>query len=139
MKKIDQCLMAQCPPHEISRAPRSIESHLNYWKASELRSWLLYYSLPLLLSYLPSLCFHHYALLVNAIHILLQDTLTTITICSAEHMISDFSNLLPELYGNNSCTANAHAHALTHLPKYVRLWGPLWTTSAFGFESKMAI
>lgn len=23
-----------------------------------------------------------------------------------------------------------------HLPKYVRLWGPLWTHSAFGYESK---
>ena len=42
-------------------------------------------------------------------------------------------NLLPELYGDESCTANAHC--LTHLTKYVRLWGPLWTHSAFGFES----
>ena len=25
---------------------------------------------------------------------------------------------------------------LTHLTKYVRLWGPLWTHSAFGFENK---
>lgn len=30
----------------------------------------------------------------------------------------------------------ANAHLLTHLAKYVRLWGPLWTHSAFGFESK---
>ena len=41
---------------------------------------------------------------------------------------------MPELYGEKSCTANVHS--LTHLPKYVRLWGPLWTHSAFGFESK---
>lgn len=49
-------------------------------------------------------------------------------------MIKDFLILLPELYGQSSCTANAHA--LSHLPKFVRLWGPLWTHSAFGFESK---
>lgn len=49
-------------------------------------------------------------------------------------MLSDFVTLLPELYGEKSCTANSHM--LTHLPKYVRLWGPLWTHSAFGFESK---
>ena len=44
-----------------------------------------------------------------------------------------FCSLLPELYGQDSSTANAHF--LTHLPRYVRLWGPLWTHSAFGFES----
>ena len=32
-----------------------------------------------------------------------------------------------------SCTANAHL--LSHLTKYVSPWGPLWTHSAFGFES----
>ena len=28
-----------------------------------------------------------------------------------------------------------NAHLLCHLTKYVRLWGPLWTHSSFGFES----
>ena len=42
--------------------------------------------------------------------------------------------MLPELYGEASCTANAHL--LTHLTKYVQSWGPLWTHTAFGFESK---
>ena len=37
-------------------------------------------------------------------------------------------------YGERSCTANAHS--LTHLAKYVRLWGPLWTHSAFGFKNR---
>ncbi len=40
MKKINQCRIKHCPPYELSRAPHSIECHLNYWKASELRSWL---------------------------------------------------------------------------------------------------
>ena len=53
---------------------------------------------------------------------------------AAEQMLVDFYNLLPDLYGEASCTANAHL--LSHLVKYVRLWGPLWTHSAFGFESK---
>ena len=33
-----------------------------------------------------------------------------------------------------SCIANSHA--LGHMSKFVRLWGPLWTHSALGFESK---
>jgi hypothetical protein len=41
--------------------------------------------------------------------------------------------MLPELYGDKSCTLNAHL--LVHLTTYVKLWGPLWTHSLFGFES----
>lgn len=134
LKQIDKVLLRQQPPHELSRPPRSIEKHLKYFKASELRTWLLFYSLPLLVDNLPPLHFHHYALLVCAMHMLLQDEITPSQIDAAENMLSDFCKLLPELYGEISCTANAHL--LLHLTKYVRLWGPLWTHSAFGFESK---
>lgn len=125
--------MKQRPPSELSRPPRSIAKHVKYWKASELRNWLLYYSLPLLLPYLPSLYLHHYAFLVCAVHILLQSEVTTALIDAADEMLRDFCDLLPELYGETRCTHNAHL--LTHLAKYVRLWGPLWTHSAFGFEN----
>ena len=62
--EIDAQLLNQCPPREFSRPPRSISKHLHYWKASELHTWLLVYSLPLLLGFLPSMYWHHYALLV---------------------------------------------------------------------------
>lgn len=134
VSEIDAQLLKQRPPSELSRPPRSIKKHLNYWKASELRSWMLFYSLPLLLEYLPSLYWHHYALLACALHILLQEKITLSQIDAAEQMLRDFYVLLPDLYGESSCTANAHL--LSHLCKYVRLWGPLWTHSAFGYESK---
>ena len=134
IRQIDHLLLQQRPPSEFSRPPRSIKAHLSYWKASELRNWLLYYSLPLFMDFLPSLYLHHYALLVCALHILLQDSLSNAQVDAAEVMLCDFVALLPELYGEKSCTANAHS--LTHLTKYVRHWGPLWTHSAFGFESK---
>ena len=35
--------------------------------------------------------------------------------------------------GITSTTMNVHL--LTHLPFYVRAWGPLWTTSYYCFES----
>ena len=134
LTQIDSLLLLQRPPQEFSRPPRSIKKHIKFWKASEFRSWLLYYSLPILLNYLPSLYWHHYALLVCAIHILLKDSITHASLEAAERMLADFHNFLPALYGEGSCTANAHL--LTHLTKYVRLWGPLWTHSAFGFENK---
>ena len=134
IRQIDRLLLQQRPPSEFSRPPRSIKAHLSYWKASELRNWLLFYSLPLLMDFLPYLYLHHYTLLVCALHILLQDSLSNAQVDAAEVMLCDFVALLPELYGEKRCTANAHS--LTHLTKYVRHWGPLWTHSAFGFESK---
>ena len=73
VNELDKILLRQRPPTEFSRSPRSIKKHLKYWKASELRNWLLFYSLPLLLNKLPPLFWHHYALLVCALHILLSD------------------------------------------------------------------
>jgi hypothetical protein len=133
LKTIDKFLVRQQPPHEFSRPPRSMQKHL---KASELRAWLLYYSLPLLLGNLPAFFFHDYALLVCALHILLQDKISPSLVDAAESMLRDFCNLLPELYGQESCTANAHL--LFHLTKYVCLWGPLWTQLS-GLKIRMVI
>ena len=96
LNSVDRMFMNQRPPHEFSRPPRSIKSHLAYWKASEFRSWILFYSLPLL-HVLPPLYFHHFALLVCAIHILLQKQLSQIQCHAAEEMLIDFHHLFPEL------------------------------------------
>lgn len=82
---------------------------------------------------LPPLYLHHFSLLVCAMHILLQSQITEVQIQAAEEMLLSFHELIPELYDEKHCTLNAHL--LIHLTKYVRLWGPLWTHSAFGFES----
>lgn len=47
LKSIDCNLVKQKLPHKFSRAPQNITKHLKHWKASEFRTWLLYYSLPL--------------------------------------------------------------------------------------------
>ena len=86
------------------------------------------------MKFLPALFWHHYALLVCAMHILLSDRILPSQVDAAEQMLIDSGVLLPELYGESSCTANAHL--LLHMAKYVRLWGPLWTHSSFGFENK---
>ena len=60
------------PPSCISRLPRSIVGNFDHLKASELRSFLLFYSLPCLHGLLPDSSFQHYLLLVEAIYILLK-------------------------------------------------------------------
>ena len=67
-------------------------------------------------------------------HILLSERITEHQIDAAKQMLVDFCYLLPELYDDKICTHNVHL--LTHLPKYVKLWGPLWTHSGFGMENK---
>ncbi len=133
LTEIDSVFLKQRPPLEFSRPPRSIKSHLAFWKASEFRNWILFYSPPLLVRYLPPLYFHHYALLVCALHLLLQRKITPVMCNAAEEMLLDFYKLFPELYGASKCTMNVYS--LKHLPYFVRLWGPLWTHSAFSFES----
>lgn len=91
----------QHPPHDFSRPPRSILKHRKYWKASEFRNWLLYYSLS---SELPPLFAHHHALLVCSIHMLLQDKLKEIQIQVAEDMLMAYYELFPQLYGKINCT-----------------------------------
>ena len=67
-------------------------------------------------------------------HALLQESIDSSLLNAAEMMLKDFTTLFSELYGESNCTAKIHM--LLHLPKYTWLWGPLWTQSAFGFESK---
>lgn len=57
------------PVDEIHRVPRPLDQ-LSFYKASEYRAWLLFYSLPILSHYLPPEYIHHLSLLVTAVHIL---------------------------------------------------------------------
>lgn len=41
LAQLDNELLKQQPPREFTRCPRSIKKHLKYWKASELKYWLL--------------------------------------------------------------------------------------------------
>ena len=128
ISQIDDDLVTQKPPHDF---PRSINKHRKHWKAGEFCSWLLFYSLPLLVGYLPPLYLHNFALLVCSIHILLQPELTDNQIEAAHLMLVDYVALVPELYVDCECTINNHL--LLHLCHYAKKWGPLWAYSAFGF------
>ena len=58
------------PPDNFRIHARSLFERA-YWKASEYRAWLLYYSLPILIKILPGDYVHHYALLRFTHHLLL--------------------------------------------------------------------
>ena len=123
--------------------------------ASEYRSWMLYFSLPVLHDILPDPYFTHYSLLVAAMHIMLGKTISTQRLKIGEEYLRRFYEMFSSLYGKrirncttatmclymftlflgeNACTMNVHM--LRHIPDCVRNWGPLWAYSCFSFESQ---
>lgn len=130
--KIDDKLLQIHPPTNMHRLPRSIKER-KYWKASEWRNWLLFYSLPCLNGILPSRFLKHFSKLVQAIFLLLKSNIYPQELNDADVLMLEFVWGVQDLYGEEHMTSNVHT--LLHLAKSVKLWGPLWAHSAFVFES----
>jgi len=128
---IDGRLLSIKPPAEISRAPRPL-SDRKHWKASEYRSFLLYYSLPVLHDFLPDENFQHFALFVVSMRKLLASSISPNDILESEKLLDLFCKRFARLYGDQQMTANLHG--LLHLAATVRELGPLWAYSCFFFE-----
>ncbi|WAQ94315.1 hypothetical protein MAR_006786 [Mya arenaria] len=133
VNEVDNKLMQITPPHSISRLPRKLSTTMKHWKASELRAWLLFYSLPCLKDILPDIYLKHYSLLVEAVFILLTEGISHEDLHRADQILHMFLKTAPALYHDNIMGLNMHN--LLHLTTCVRNWGPLWAWSCFSFES----
>lgn len=119
------------PIESIPRRPRPLDDS-SYWKASELKAFLLIYSLPILKQFLPDVYFKHHILLVDAIRILNSSSISNQMLIKAEKMLKEYVKRYEVLYGKIHMTANIHL--LLHLVDSVRAFGPCFTTSCFQFE-----
>lgn len=99
IKKLEQRYLEIKPPNVITRTPRSMLKNLAHFKASELRAFLLYYSLPCLWGLLEEDYFQHLLLLVNAIFLLLQDSIPPSNIERSSSMLVHFCTRMEALYG----------------------------------------
>lgn len=133
IKQIDKDLCRIKPPHDHPRRPRSIESSLLNWKASEYRAFLLFYAIPILQKYLQAEYVHHLSLLVFSLTRLLSTEIQVEMLPEIQSHLELFYDNVPNLYSEKTCTANMHS--LIHLVKFVIMWGPLWTISTFPFEN----
>uniref|UniRef100_A0A1X7U9E0 Uncharacterized protein n=1 Tax=Amphimedon queenslandica TaxID=400682 RepID=A0A1X7U9E0_AMPQE len=106
---------------------------MSFYKASEYRAWLLFYSLQSLSNFLPIEYIHHLSLLVSSTHILLSDSNKTDDLELVDQMLLAFYQSAGDLYSTNVYTANMHS--LAHIVGLVKLWGPLWAYLMFGFEN----
>jgi len=84
------------------------------------------------LGILPEPYLTHFALLVEAAHILLGDNISLEELDMAEKMLDQFYKGFSLLYGESKCGINVHN--LAHYAGVVRNWGPLWGYSCFSFE-----
>ena len=134
IREVDRRLLSIKPPSSISRCPRSIEAHRKYFTASELQSFLLYYGPTVLLNILPKIYYEQFLLLIEAIFILLKQSISVNELGHAERLLFHFCVMFQPLYGHRHQTANIHS--LVHLVDSVRELGPLWTHSCFNFEDK---
>ncbi|XP_067654084.1 uncharacterized protein [Haliotis asinina] len=128
---LNERLQRLSPPNLITRMPRCIED-LKNWKASEFRSFLLFYSVCCLYHILPDEYLTHYLLLVEGIFILLQRSVSHKQLSRAKVLIAKFCASVDFLYSERNMTSNMHA--LLHLAQKVEDLGPLWCHSCFFYE-----
>lgn len=129
---VDRLLLEIKPTSDICRTPR-IMTDRKHWKAHERIVWLLYYSIPVLKQVLSYKYVDHWSLLVEAIYILINTSITKSDIHYAESCLIHFVRDISELYDISHVSFNVHL--LTHLPNSARQWGPLWSHSAFAYEN----
>lgn len=121
-------------PHEFSRKPRLITEY-DKWKATEFRSFLLYYGPWLMKPFLKSEYFLHFLSLHCAIRILMCDNLIKKYINYAHELLVYFVTHFGDLYGDEFM--NHNVHNLIHLTLDVKNFGSLNKFSCFPFENYM--
>jgi len=75
LAEIDENLKSIQPPTALARKARSLDDR-KFWKVSEFRSWVLYYSVPLLFGRMKEPYFTHWCCFVLGLSILLQPSIS---------------------------------------------------------------
>lgn len=119
-------------PKEFSRSPRSLEE-LEYWKATEFRSFLLYSGPIVLKGRLKKSLYKHFMILHCAIRLLLSNDTCMAYNDVANDLLRQFVEEYSFLYGEEYITYNVHG--LIHIAHFVKIHGPLDKFSAFKFEN----
>lgn len=128
----NDCLLSLTGVWELSRLPRSLHES-KYWKASDWRNWMLFYSPIVLKGRIPKPHYDHWMKFVEMLHYLLGPCVSIENIINMQKEMMKFLVEYKDFYGEEYMTYNAHL--LLHLVDSVKNWGPLWGYSLFPFES----
>ncbi|KAK3917316.1 Pimeloyl-[acyl-carrier protein] methyl ester esterase [Frankliniella fusca] len=130
---IDSRLLCIKPPKSITRPPQSLLKRKS-WKASEWRSWILFYCIVCLKGILHGKYVVHLSKLSAAIYILLKGSVSTEEVKEAHLLIISYQIDYQKYFGQDSMTYNIHL--LKHVCPAVLKFGPLWTHSSFPYEGQ---
>lgn len=126
--------LGSCLPLEFNRKQRPL-GEIDRWKATELRTFLLYTGSIALKKYLPE---NHYQLFMSlsvAINILVNPKIQDELLSYADSLLRYFVDQFKKIYGRVNMLYNIHG--LIHLADDVRAFGSLDKFSAFKFENKL--
>lgn len=123
-------------PSEFVRLPRSLND-IEYWKATEFRTFLLFTGPIVLKGRLKKQFYLHFIKLHCAIKILVTPALCTTKNEVAYNLLVDFVKEFRIYYGAHFITHNIHS--LIHLPYYVKIHGCLDNFSAFKYENYLGV
>lgn len=132
IEEINKKLLSIKPPVHIPRVPRALSEVAN-WKCSELKAWVLHYSLPVLDGILDSNYMKHHATLVAAIQLLSGDAVSANDIPTARNLLHEYVAQFSDFYHPYFATINLHL--LLHLAALVERLGPLWVPTCFPLEA----
>ena len=128
---IDDRLNLVHPPSEVTRIQRSLNQRA-FWKGSEWHWWLLLYAPVVLRGILSQPFYGHLLLLVEAVFLLTNFSISYEDINEADACLSEYVCQFEVLYGKQHMSYNVHQ--LLHMTKTVTDWGPLSCYSAYIFE-----
>lgn len=150
LKRINFLIKKLSDPKELRRTLREIED-MPFYKARDWENWMLYHSLPIISNFhlvslpgsaqdaedackpLPMKYIKHWALYVEAMHIILRTKVTFENLDRAHRLLIEFVARTEDLYGRKHMTYNMHI--LCHLCHNVKFWGQPWAICAYCFES----
>eukprot|EP00102_Acyrthosiphon_pisum_P021546 XP_016658756.1 PREDICTED: uncharacterized protein LOC107883382 [Acyrthosiphon pisum] len=122
--------------NKFCRLPRSLEE-IEFWKATEFRSFLLYTGPIVLRGRLKKKFYLHYLHFHTAIRLLISSETCFIYNDLANTLLRTFVNDYSNLYGREYISYNVHS--LIHLSNFVQNHGPLDSFSSFKFENYLQL
>ena len=127
-------LLGKCLRGLFSREQQEFHVYKN-WKATELRSFLLYTGVLSLKGFINDQIYNHFLLLHSAVTILSSHRYCFSNWKEAEKLLKRFVSKAAEIYGSGFISYNIHT--LQHLPIFVSLYGPIDAFWAFPFENNL--